>query len=243
MPVHRQQTHRSEAVAEARHRLLAEAAEDQRRLHRPHLRHPVGRRPRTAVSGRRCPVPHLQHLRDRRNPRDRVFAELADPVAQRAQQLAIDVHRAATHSRDHARVLRLGPVQPRQDHVPPRPQRVPQAPQDLNLHRLGPHALEDRVRHAFQPGANVIQGEKRRRLRRPTSGCACLAPKLRFRRSNQQQHHRERTPGQTPGRPFSKHHVYRLERRRSLRKAARPTEAHRNASQAAQPRAVSSSPE
>jgi hypothetical protein len=54
-------------------------------------------------------IPHLEHLLDRRDPRDRFFAELADPVRKRSRQLAVDIHRAAAHPCDHAGVLRLSP--------------------------------------------------------------------------------------------------------------------------------------
>ena len=159
--------------ARARHLLLPqldrfrpEAAHHQRRLHGL-KRHPVRADRRLCILRRferACrihrQIAHLQHLFDRRNPGDRVFAELPDAIRQRSKQLVPDIHRAAAHPRHNACVLGLGAVQLRQDHVVPRSARSAQHAQNLHLHGLRLVPAEDRPRRSHQPAMHLAEREE-----------------------------------------------------------------------------------
>jgi hypothetical protein len=60
----------------------------------------------------------LEHLLDRRHTRDRFLRELADAEGERTRQLAVEIHRAAAHARNHAGILGLDAVQTDQDNAP-----------------------------------------------------------------------------------------------------------------------------
>ena len=95
-------------------------------------------RPRVVLRlGRDPPVvrPHvLDHLRERRDPGDRVLGELPGE-RDRTQQLAVDIDRAAAHPLDDPGVLEVAPRQPAEDHVAARAD-VAHHPQDLGLELL-----------------------------------------------------------------------------------------------------------
>src|SRR5271170_7263537 len=169
-PRHRRQTHRSKPIPKPIHRLLAEPPKHQRSLHRPHLAlsldaRRLGLRPLHPRRRRPASIPHLQHRLNRRYPADRLLRKLPNPVTQRPHQPPVDIHRAPAHPRHHARVLRLIPVQPRQNHVLPRPQGILQHPQNLHLHRLRVHPFENRVSHALHSPPYLRQREEFRHCR------------------------------------------------------------------------------
>src|ERR1700761_2241844 len=60
---------------------------------------------------------YLKHLADGGNARNRLFAEGSDAVADGPEQLAVNVNRAAAHTRNNAGVFGLGALKPGKDHV------------------------------------------------------------------------------------------------------------------------------
>ncbi len=124
-----------------------------------------GDRGRTCWSERGLPssgagsVSNRQHQFDRGDSGDWILAKLADPVAQRADQPPININRAAAHSGHHPGIFGLGSMESREDHVLPRTERIPEDPEDFDLHRLGNHALEDRVSDSVQPPFYLGEGK------------------------------------------------------------------------------------
>src|SRR5262249_3335565 len=100
----------------------------------------------------------LQHLRNGRNARDRLFGEGTNAVADCAQHFAVDIHGAAAHSGDHAGELRLLAPQADQDQVALWAHHVFEPAHHLDLHSLRLSSLEHRVSDAFHAGANLIHG-------------------------------------------------------------------------------------
>ncbi len=105
-------------------------------------------------------IANLEHVLDRGNARDGVFAELADMVGNRAQEFVPDIDRTAAHAGHHARVFRLGTNQLGQDHVVPRTPRSAQNTQNLHFHRLRLGATENRPGRPFHSALHFAQGKE-----------------------------------------------------------------------------------
>ncbi len=89
---------------------------------------------------------------------DGLFGKLANTISDGADQLAVNVNRAATHAGDHAEILDFLAVQPRQDDVGFRASHVAQHAQDLDIHRFRGHAFEDGIGHAVHAGLDLVLG-------------------------------------------------------------------------------------
>ncbi len=117
--------------------------------HAPHRRRRAG----GAVGG-------VDHVGDRGDAGDRLLREGAERVGHRADEPAVDVDGAAAHPLHDARVGQALPGQPGQDQVAPRPDRVGQRPEDLDL-EFGPRvALEDADPGAVHPGLDLVHGHE-----------------------------------------------------------------------------------
>ncbi|MCY1012295.1 hypothetical protein OV079_43525 [Nannocystis pusilla] len=179
--------HEAESVGEVAGRLGPEAAHRHRRAERrqaalrrqvvgaasrrqgrgAEAEHRVGPPGRAVAGGRADPVvrQHFwpkgqladgEHVGDRGDAADRVLVE-AVAVGQRADQLAVDVDRAAAHAADDAGVdhPRVGGAE--QDRVLTR-QVVADDVDDLDLEAVGAGAGEDGDRVTLHAGAHVLDG-------------------------------------------------------------------------------------
>ena len=66
---------------------------------------------------RRIQLIDFQHRSDRSNAGDRFLGELADAECERANELAVNVNRAAAHSGNYTGIFRLFSVETNQDDV------------------------------------------------------------------------------------------------------------------------------
>ena len=111
-------------------------------------------------SATRLAVADLEHLLDGSDAGDRILGELADAVAESADQLAVDVDGAAAHAGDDASVLRLFAVQASEDHVLAGADGILQHAKDFDVHGFGRYALEDGVSDAAESAVNFSKREK-----------------------------------------------------------------------------------
>jgi hypothetical protein len=98
----------------------------------------------------------LQHLFNGRHPGNRLFGELSDAVGNRAQQLAVDVDRAAAHARDHSGELGFFTQQLHQHHIALGAVQVPENAQHHHAHGFRLGALENGITHALHPRTHVF---------------------------------------------------------------------------------------
>ena len=107
--------------------------------------------------GRGGLVAYLEHLFNRRDAGDRFLAELADAIGERAEQLAVDIDRAAAHAGNHPRVFGLGADEPGEDHVLSGTEGVVQQAEDFDLHRFGLGALKDGIGDAAKAAVHLAE--------------------------------------------------------------------------------------
>ena len=115
----------------------------------------------------------LHHVGDRRDAGDRLLGERAEAIGDRADQLAIDVDRAAAHARDDARVLHLVTVQPGDDHVLLGSDGVLQDAEDLDVELLESVPFEHGPGRALHPRTDLFErqeGDRSRGRRRRSGG-------------------------------------------------------------------------
>ncbi len=115
-----------------------------------------------------------EHLRDGSDAGDRFLAELPNSVGQCAQQLAVDVDRAAAHACDHSGVLWFGALETRQDHILTGAENIFEHSEDLYIHGLRLGAFKDGIGHAMQAAVHFREGEDSGRGRRRRSSRANL---------------------------------------------------------------------
>jgi hypothetical protein len=111
-------------------------------------------------------IAHGQHLLDGRDAGDGLLAELSDAIAERADELAVDIDGAAAHACDDAGVLGFRAVQAGKDKVLSGADGVVEHAEDLDGQWLGHHALEDRVGDAGEAAMHVGERKDDRLARR-----------------------------------------------------------------------------
>jgi len=108
---------------------------------------------------RRLDAGGLEHLGDRRDPRDGLLAE-GEGIRHGAHELAVDEDRAAAHARDDAGLSQGPAFQPGQDHALLRADGVVEHAQDPNVELVDPGPFEDRSTGALHSGADVIDAQQ-----------------------------------------------------------------------------------
>ena len=102
----------------------------------------------------------LHHLRNRGHAGDGILGERADAKGDCAQQLSVNVNRAAAHAGHHAGVFRLFAAQAHQHHVTLGAVLVAQYSQHLNTHGFRLGALKYRIGNALHSGTHFIHGKE-----------------------------------------------------------------------------------
>ena len=104
-------------------------------------------------------VADVEHLLDGGDAGDRLFAELANAVAERTEEAAIDVDGAAAHAGDDAGVLGLGAVEAGEDHVLAGASAPVEEAEDFDIHGLGLGAFKDGPGGAVEAAVDFREGE------------------------------------------------------------------------------------
>ena len=102
----------------------------------------------------------LHHLRNGSHAGDGVFGERADAKGDGAQQLAVNVNRAAAHAGHYSGIFRLFAAQAHQHHVALGAVLVAEHAQHLNAHGLGLGSLKYRIGNALHSGMHFIYGKE-----------------------------------------------------------------------------------
>ena len=102
---------------------------------------------------------HLDHLLDRSDAGDRLLGKGKGP-RYGADQLAIDINRAATHSGDHAGLFKRTAGKPRQDQVLLGGNGVLEDAENLDLELINPVAFEDGAAHSLQSRVDLVERKK-----------------------------------------------------------------------------------
>ena len=96
---------------------------------------------------------------------DGVFRENAELQRKCASKLAVEIDRAATHSRDHAGALDFGPFELNKNYGLLRAEEIGHYPDDFEIELFDLVAGENCVRVALHAGSNLIQWKNFIRLR------------------------------------------------------------------------------
>ena len=96
-----------------------------------------------------------QHFGNGRDAGDRLFTKLSYSVGESAQQLAVDVNRAAAHPGDDSGVLWFGTVETRQDHILVRAEDVFENSKNFHIHGFRLCAFKDRIGHTMEAAVHL----------------------------------------------------------------------------------------
>jgi hypothetical protein len=108
------------------------------------------------ISGQAADRADLQNILDGRDARDRLFGKIAQAVGHRADELAVDVDRAAAHAGDDPALVQFRREQLGDDQVLVGSELVKDA-QHLEFEGFDGAALEDGFALAFHPGPDLRQ--------------------------------------------------------------------------------------
>src|SRR5258706_430768 len=94
------------------------------------------------------------HVGDGGDPADRLLGE-REAVRHRAEQLAVDEHRAAAHAGDHAGLFERAALEARENQALAGSEHVLEDAEYLDLELVDPGSLEDRAPNADHAGTHL----------------------------------------------------------------------------------------